>query len=84
MAATEYIIGLILVAVGAVGSFMIFGKQVRNKVAQITAALGGDQPAFNSSSGADEVKKADEAAKKTIDMSGAGADVKGDGTVVSE
>ena len=64
MAATEYIIGLILVAVGAVGTFALFGEQVKKKLYQVTAAIGGDATRYGS------------AAKDDLSMSGSDAEVK--------
>ena len=39
MAATEYIVGLLLIAIASVGVFSVFGSQIKTKVAHITAAL---------------------------------------------
>ncbi|NRA64562.1 MAG: hypothetical protein HRU19_08775 [Pseudobacteriovorax sp.] len=49
MAATEYIIGLILVAVAAIGTFAIFGNQIKTKVAQASAALSGNTEQYTAS-----------------------------------
>jgi Flp pilus assembly pilin Flp len=43
MAATEYVIGLVLIAVGSIGIFTVFGAQIKTKLGMIVAALGGDQ-----------------------------------------
>jgi Flp pilus assembly pilin Flp len=67
MAATEYIIGLILVAVGAVGMFSVFGAQIRSKVGQATAALSGDTANYAESLKRDtaiQSKNKDESDKK--------------------
>jgi Flp pilus assembly pilin Flp len=58
MAATEYIIGLILVAVGSIGIFSLFGKQIGLKVAQVTAALGGNAENVNKASAEDASEQA--------------------------
>jgi Flp pilus assembly pilin Flp len=52
MAATEYIIGLILVAVGAVSMFTVFGAQIKNKIGQVTAAIGGDKDSYDAAASA--------------------------------
>ena len=46
MAATEYVVGLILVAVAAIGVFTVFGTQLKSKIAQASTAIGGDTEGY--------------------------------------
>jgi len=44
---TEYGIILVLVAVGAITVFALFGKTIRQKVTQISAAISGDSTTYS-------------------------------------
>lgn len=63
MAATEYVIGLILVAVGSIGIFSAFGNQIKAKISQVSAALSGDSGKYTTAVG-NSGTKAEEAATR--------------------
>lgn len=44
----EYILMLVLVAVGSIGVFTVFGATMRNQAASVVAAFGGDSAKFDS------------------------------------
>ena len=73
LAATEYIIGLILVAVGSVAMFSIFGAQIKAKIAQATAAISGDDASFKTATGLNS-----DAMTKSLDRASKGNSMKGD------
>jgi Flp pilus assembly pilin Flp len=81
MAATEYIIGLILVAVGAVSMFTVFGAQIKNKIGQVTAAISGDQSSYGNAATATATISGEAEARRQKANSMSGTDVEIDGTI---
>jgi Flp pilus assembly pilin Flp len=79
MAATEYIIGLILVAVGAVSMFTVFGAQIKNKIGQVTAAIGGDKDSYDAAA-----KATTGITKEASDRRNVANGMKGEGVEVEE
>lgn len=50
----EYLIMLTLVAVASIGLFSVFGKTLRQKIAQVSGAIAGNTEVYtNAQSGAD-------------------------------
>ena len=47
MAATEYILGLVLVAVASISVFTVFGGQIKQKIGLVAAAVSGDTKEYN-------------------------------------
>lgn len=74
MAATEYILGLILVAVAAIGTFSVFGAQIKAKIAQVTAAMAGDTSHYNTIREGDATRGADAQSRGTSKVSMSGSD----------
>ena len=68
----EYGIILVLVAVAAIGVFAIFGGTIKDKIAQVTAAISGDTSSYTAEQKAaeDRSKAAAQQAQKKSDMSG--------------
>lgn len=76
MAATEYILGLVLVAVAAITTFTVFGAQIKTKIAQVTAAIGGNHDKYEEAQNAGN-KNGESAltnATKEVDMKGQAKD----------
>ena len=69
---TEYGIILVLVAVAAIGTFALFGNQIKSKVGQVTAAISGDEKGYT-----DTKSKADARVKKLKDQVDQANDMKG-------
>ena len=69
---TEYGIILVLVAVAAIGVFALFGGTIRNKIAEITEAVGGDTASYKTQQDQTRKlgKKALEATSKAVNMQG--------------
>ena len=68
----EYGIILVLVAVAAIGVFAIFGGTIKDKIAQVTAAISGDTSSYDKEKKAAKTRSeaaATQAAKKG-DMKG--------------
>jgi len=68
----EYLIMLVLISVGSIGVFSVFGGTIRNQVSSVVAAFGGKSTEYQKSqdlatSGAG---KAEAMAKKDLNMSG--------------
>ena len=68
----EYGIILVLVAVAAIGVFAIFGGTIKDKIAQVTAAISGDTTSYDKEQKAAQTRSANAAkqAAKEGDMSG--------------
>jgi Flp pilus assembly pilin Flp len=73
---TEYGIILVLVAVAAIGVFAMFGGTIRNKIAEVTEAVGGDTDSYKKQQAQTKKlgKAALDATNKAVNMQGPDAD----------
>jgi Flp pilus assembly pilin Flp len=71
----EYGIILVLVAVAAIGVFAIFGNTIKDKIAQVTAAITGDTTSYKKAKLAAEHKGERAADMTDVDTGMEGADL---------
>lgn len=71
----EYGIILVLVAVAAIGVFAIFGNTIKDKIAQVTAAITGDTASYEKARDASESKGRQAATATESDTGMEGADL---------
>lgn len=75
----EYGIILVLVAVAAIGVFAIFGGTIKDKIAQVTAAISGNTENYNT-----EQDKANDRSKAAVEQAAEKGSMKGSGSIGEE